>query len=256
MGFAKQSAPAVGQFSDAEWHVRVELAALYRALHRLGMTDLIYNHITCRVPGEDHAFLINSYGMMYSEVTASSLFKVDLDGNILLDPHNGYSFNPAGFVIHSAVHRGRHDVACVLHSHTRASMAVSAMQEGLLPISQQACKFDGSLSLHEFNGPVLDLSEQARLLRDLGDNNVMLLRNHGTLVCGTTIAATFLDAYFLEMACKVQVDVMAAGASIVIPSDAVRENTRRLYRQQSLDGQLEWQAMCRVMEASGEDYAV
>ena len=241
----------------------MELAALYRAMVRLGMTDLIYNHITLRVPGESNRFLINSYGMLYSEVTASSLFEIDLDGHVIADPGTGFGFNPAGFVIHSAVHSAREDIACVLHVHTRATMAVSAMREGLMPISQQACMFAGCMSYHDFNGPVLDLVERERLIRDLGRNDVMLLRNHGALVAGSTIAQTFLYAYFLELACKVQVDVMAAGRDIVVPSNQALENTRRLYsdimrnrEKVQLNGELEWCAMLRWLESEGAQYAV
>lgn len=245
--------PAIGA---TEWSIRVELAGLYRALAKLGMTDLIYNHITHQVPGEPGCFLINSYGMLYSEVTASSLYKIDISGNVLSDPDNGFSFNPAGFVIHSAIHAARDDIRCVLHTHTRASIAVSAMKTGLLPISQQACKFDDAISYHDFNGPVLDLTERERLVRDLGDNKVMMLRNHGTLVCGTTIAETFLNAYFLEFACKIQVDAMSASAELQIPPPEVQENSRRLYRRHDMDGKLEWQAMIRQLAVAGENYAI
>jgi ribulose-5-phosphate 4-epimerase/fuculose-1-phosphate aldolase len=249
--------------SGADWQARVELAALYRAMVRLGMTDLIYNHITLRVPGQRDRFLINSYGMLYSEVTASSLFEIDIDGNVTVDPGTGFGFNPAGFVIHSAVHSAREDLACVLHVHTRATMAVSAMRDGLLPISQQACMFDGCISYHDFNGPVLDPAERERLIRDLGGNDVMLLRNHGALVAGATIAQTFLYAYFLELACKVQVDVMVAGRDIVVPTHEALENTRRLYgdimrnkEKVQLNGELEWRAMLRWLEAERVQYAV
>jgi ribulose-5-phosphate 4-epimerase/fuculose-1-phosphate aldolase len=248
--------------STANWQARVELAALYRAMVRLGMTDLIYNHITLRLPGQHDRFLINSYGMLYSEVTASSLFEIDLDGNVTADPGTGFGVNPAGFVIHSAIHSARADIDCVLHVHTRATMAVSAMRDGLLPISQQACMFDGSIGYHDFNGPVLDLVERKRLIADFGQNDVMLLRNHGALVAGSTIAQTFLYAYFLELACKVQVDVMAAGAGMVIPTAEALENSRRLYREirhdkgkVKLNGQLEWNAMLRLLEADGVHYA-
>lgn len=249
--------------SDANWQARVELAALYRAMVRLGMTDLIYNHITLRVPGRNDRFLINSYGMLYSEVTASSLFEIDIDGKVTADPGTGFGVNPAGFVIHSAIHSAREDVACVLHVHTRATMAVSAMREGLLPISQQACMFDGCMSYHDFNGPVLDLAERQRLIEDFGGNDVMLLRNHGALVGAATIAQAFLYVYFLELACKVQVDVMAAGRDIVTPSDEALENTRRLYddimrnkEKVKLNGELEWSAMLRWLAAEGIQYAI
>jgi len=226
------------------------------------MTDLIYNHITLRMPGQSDRFLINSYGMLYSEVTASSLFEIDIDGNIHADPGTGFGINPAGFVIHSAVHSAREDLACVLHVHTRATMAVSAMRGGLLPISQQACMFYGCIGYHDFNGPVLDLAERQRLITDLGQHDVMLLRNHGALVAGASIPQTFLYAYFLELACKVQVDVMAAGGDMVMPSEEALEHTRRLYRnimhdkeKVQLNGELEWRAMLRMLDAEGVQYA-
>lgn len=239
----------------AEWEARVELAALYRALARLGMTDLIYNHITLRVPGEPGAFLINSYGMLYPEVTASSFYKIDIDGNVLSDPGNGFPLNPAGFVIHSAIHAARDDIHCVIHTHTRAASAVSAMADGLLPITQQASKFYGKVSYHDFDGPEVDMEERHRLVTDLGANNIMFLRNHGTLVCGATIAETFLDTYLLEIACKIQVDAIGSPAGLHMPSTAALDKSRRVFDAFSFDGLLEWNAMRRQLDAHGEDYA-
>jgi ribulose-5-phosphate 4-epimerase/fuculose-1-phosphate aldolase len=240
---------------DLEWEARIELAALYRALARLGITDLIYNHITLRVPNERGAFLLNSYGMLYSEVTASNLFKVDIDGKVLRDPKNGFPLNPAGFVIHSAVHSAREDIHCVLHTHTRAASAISCTAEGLLPLSQQASKFYGRVAYHEFNGPIVDMDERKRLVSDLGSLNVMFLRNHGTLVCGATIAETFLDTYLLETACKIQVDAMNCRGGLHLPSESALQNSRKIFDALKFDGLLEWNAMRRLLCASGEDYA-
>lgn len=241
---------------EAEWAARVELAALYRSMVRFGMTDHIYNHITLRVPGEPGHFLVNAFGMTYPEVTASSFYKIDHDGNVVLHPDNEFGLNRAAFVIHSAIHRARPDINCVMHTHTRATMAVSVMQEGLLPLTQQASRFTGRISYHDFFGPVVDLAEQDRLIADLGPKNqVMLLRNHGTLVCGRTIAEAFLNNYFLETACKVQVDAMRSGAKLVLPSAEVLAESIRVMEAYEQDGSLEWAAMLRTLDAAGENYA-
>lgn len=243
------------QVSDAEWQARIELAAFYRALAKLGMTDHIYNHITLRVPGEPGCFLVNSFGLTYPEVTASSLYKIDIEGNIKADPENGFGLNRAAFVIHGAIHGAREDLACVVHTHTRASVAVSIMEEGLLPLSQQACVVIGRIGYHEFYGPVVDLEERKKLVANLGAGQMMFLRNHGTLVCGRTIAETFVNTYLLETACKIQVDVMRSGARLVIPSQDIVDNTTRIIEEHKMDGTLEWAAMRRTLDAAGEDYA-
>ena len=241
--------------SEAEWAARVELAAFYRAVARMGWTDHIYNHITYRVPGEPNHFLVNAFGLTYPEVTASSLYKIDLDGNVILEPDGRFGLNRAAFVIHSAIHGARHDINCVIHTHTRATMAVSCMEEGLLPLTQQACRFTGKIGYHDFYGPVVDLAERRRLVEDLGPHDVMLLRNHGTLVCGRTVAEAFLNVYFLETACQVQVDVMRSGAKIVLPEPKVLEDTLRIMDEYEQDGSLEWRGMLRVLDAAGENYA-
>ena len=164
--------------SRDEWETRVNLAACYRLVHHYGMDDLVYNHISARVPGKEGHFLINAYGMTYDEITASSLMKIDFDGSVVQDSGTGYGINQAGFVIHSAVHRGRPDVACVIHTHTPAGMAVSAMKCGLLPLTQNAMFFSG-VGYHDYEGPAVDLDEQRRLVADLGRHVAMVLRNHG-----------------------------------------------------------------------------
>ena len=248
------------QVSEAEWAARVELAALYRALAKMGITDHIYNHITLRVPGVPDNFLVNAYGMTYPEVTASSFYKVDVDAKVVLDPENGYGHNPAAFLIHSTVHGARHDMNCVMHTHTRATIAVGAMKVGLLPLSQHAATFDGQVSYYRFNGPIVEAEEKAVLVRDLGPTNkVMFLRNHGTLILGETIAETFLNCYMLEMGCKIQVDAMSVGMDgLSIPSDEGRANSRRIIDKASQDifsGHLEWAAMRRMVDRDGTDYA-
>src|SRR4051812_49928299 len=177
--------------SREEWATRLDLAACYRLVHHYGMDDLVYNHISARVPGEEGHFLINAYGMTYDEITASSLVKIDFDGKIVQDSGTGYGINHAGFVIHSAVHRGRPDVACVIHTHTPAGMAISAMKCGLLPLTQNAMFFSG-VGYHDYEGPAVDLDEQKRLGRDLGGHAAMFLRNHGLLAGGATIPEGFI----------------------------------------------------------------
>ena len=241
--------------SPAEWDVRVQLAACYRLMDHFGMTDLIYNHITMRAPGPERHFLINSYGMLYSEVTASSLQKIDLDGNIVLDAETGYGINPAGYIIHSAVHAAREDAHCVIHTHTRATMAVSAMGEGLLPISQDAMLFYGNTSYHDFEGAALNPEERARLVADLGDNNVMLLHNHGSLTCGKDVPTAFSTAYHLESACRIQVDAMAS-RKLVMPPEAVSASLAAIIRKPGFElDKLEWQAMLRLLDKKDPSYA-
>jgi ribulose-5-phosphate 4-epimerase/fuculose-1-phosphate aldolase len=241
--------------SEAEWNTRVNLAASYRLIAHFGMSDLIYNHITARVPGSHTEFLINPYGMMYEEITASSLIKVDLDGNILFNVDENFSVNRAGYVIHSAVHAARHDVECVIHTHTRAGMAVSALECGLLPLTQMAMRFD-AVAYHDYEGVAVDLDEQSRLVKDLGECDVMILRNHGLLSVGKSIAEAFNAMYWLEMACRAQVDAMACNTALRVPSQAVVEKTNHLYRPQVRRpfGIMEWPAMLRLLDRRDESY--
>jgi ribulose-5-phosphate 4-epimerase/fuculose-1-phosphate aldolase len=212
--------------SAAEWDVRVDLAACYRLVARYGMTDLVYNHITARVPGPEHHILINAYGMLYEEITASSLIKVDLDGNVVARPEGlDYSVNAAGYVIHSAVHAARPDVGCVIHTHTRAGIAVSALDEGLLPLSQTAMRFHGQLAYHDYEGPAFNRGERDRLVADLGARNAMILRNHGLLACGPSIPQAFNVIYWLENACRIQVDTLGCNRPLRVPPTTVVEGT-------------------------------
>lgn len=240
--------------SPQEWQTRVELAACYRLIDRYGMTDLIYNHITAKVPGTDH-FLINLYGFLYKEITASSLVKIDLAGNILSKPDTDYGINKSGYVIHGAIHEARADVSCVIHTHTRAGMAVASMQCGLLPMTQTSIRFVGHLGYHDFEGPAINLDERVRLVRDLGPHDAMILRNHGLLTCGATIQQAFNTMYQLEMSCRAQVDAMAARTEITLPSQEVLEHTAHLYQPGTRRpyGVLEWPAMIRLLEAEGRN---
>jgi ribulose-5-phosphate 4-epimerase/fuculose-1-phosphate aldolase len=242
-----------GEVSAEEWQTRVDLAACYRLVDRYGMTDMIYNHITARVPGPEHHLLINLYGLTYREITASSLVKIDLDGEIVWKPDTDYGINKSGYVIHGCIHRARKDVACVLHTHTPAGMAVSAMKCGLLPLTQTSIRFVGHIGYHDYEGPATDLGERERLVRDLGPHDAMILRSHGLLTCGATIQQAFNTMYQLEMSCRAQVDAMAARTELLVPSEQILARTAHLYQPGTRRpyGILEWPAMLRLLAAEG-----
>jgi ribulose-5-phosphate 4-epimerase/fuculose-1-phosphate aldolase len=243
--------------SDEEWRIRCDLAALYRLVAHFRMTDLIYTHISARLPGPERHFLINQYGVLFDEMRASDLVKIDGDGSIVDQPNReSRVVNPAGFTIHSAVHQAREDLRFVVHTHSAAGMAVSAQQDGLLPITQIALKFYGRLAYHDYEGIALDLGERERLVRDLGPHNAMILRNHGTLVGGPTAAQTFNWVYFLELACKAQIAALGGGVPLVYPPEEVR---RRTERQANPEGhaqhvELAWEACLRLIEREPPDY--
>ena len=195
--------------SEEEWKVRVDLAACYRLVAMYGMSDLVYTHVTARVPGPEHHFLINPYGLMFDEITASSLIKVDSQCSKVID--SPFPVNPAGFVIHSCIHEVREDAGCVLHTHTRAGVAVSAQKGGVLPISQQSIIVLPSLAYHDYEGIALRDDERPRLQADLGHSNYLMLRNHGLLTVGRTVADAFVAMYLFENVCRIQVDAQAGG---------------------------------------------
>lgn len=232
-----------------EWALRVDLAACYRLIAHYGMDDLIYNHASARLPGADDHFLINSYGLMYEEMSASSLIRIDLDGKVVDPVEHAYGINRAGFVIHAAVHRARPDVGCVIHTHTPAGMAVSALECGLLPLAQTSMFFE-KVALHEYEGVAVDLAEQERLVRDLGDANAMILRNHGLLAMGPTIAEAFTALYWLERACQLQVMAMSCNTALHLPTPEVVERTNHLYKPQTRRpfGLMEWPALLRMLD--------
>ena len=238
------------QVSPEEWQLRVDLAACYRLVDVYGMTDLIYNHITLRIPGTEH-LLINLYGLLYKEITASSLVKIDVEGNILWKPDTSYGINKSGYVIHGAIHRARPDVKCIIHTHTRAGMAVASMQCGLLPLTQTGMRFVGHLGYHAYEGPAIDLAERERLVRDLGEHNALILDNHGLLTCSPSTGEAFNLMYNLELACRAQVDVMAARTELKMPAAEVLDKTADLYQPGTRRpyGVLEWHAMLRLLEA-------
>jgi ribulose-5-phosphate 4-epimerase/fuculose-1-phosphate aldolase len=239
-----------GKVSDAEWQTRVDLAACYRLVDRYDMADLIYNHITARIPGDDDHLLINLYGLLYKEITASNLVKIDLEGNILWKPDTDYGINKSGYVIHGAIHRARPDVKCVLHTHTRAGMAISSVKGGLLPMTQTSMRFHNHVGYHDYEGPAIDLAERERLVRDLGAHDALILRNHGLLTCGATIGQAFNTMYQLEWSCRAQVDAMAGG-EIRLPPQEVIAHTAHLYQPGTRRpyGVLEWHAMRRLLDA-------
>lgn len=240
--------------SDTEWDIRVNLAACYRLIAHFGLNELTYNHISARVPGPDDEILINSFGLMFHEVTASNLVKVDIGGNVLEDPL-GNGINEAGYVIHSAVHAGRPDVACVIHTHSAAGMAVSAQKQGLLPLSQNAMLFHGQLGYHDYEGIAVSLDERERLVRDLGDAGAMILRNHGLLTAGRSIAEAFNAMMFLELACKAQLAAMAGGAELNLPSEEAAETAARIYRENSLAAaERDWPALRRLADSIDGSY--
>jgi ribulose-5-phosphate 4-epimerase/fuculose-1-phosphate aldolase len=239
-----------GQVSEAEWSARVELAACYRLVDRYGMTDLIYNHITTRIAGTPH-LLINLYGLLYKEITASNLVKIDVEGNIISKPDTDYGINKSGYVIHGAIHKARSDVGCIIHTHTRAGMAVSAMKCGLLPLNQTSIRFHGHIGYHDYEGPAINTDERVRLVESLGPHNALILRSHGLLTCGPSVPEAFNTMYQLEMSCRAQVDAMAAQTELTVPSDDVLERTATLYRPETRRpyGILEWPAMLRLLDA-------
>lgn len=222
------SASPISAFPDnaVEWDIRVELAALYRLVALNGWDDAIFTHISARIPGKDHHFLINPYGQFFEEITASSLVKVGMDGKIIGE--SPYAVNPAGFTIHSAIHMARPDARFVIHLHANAGVAVAAQAEGLLPLSQHALIVMPHLAYHDYEGIALNLDERERIVSDLGSRNLMILRNHGTLAVGETAAQAWLNIYYLEKACQQQVAALSAGTSgILFAPDSAQEEVRR-----------------------------
>ena len=236
------------QVSAQEWEQRQNLAACYRLVADRGWDDLVFTHISARVPGQGHHFLINPYGMMFEEITASSLVKIDLDGRKVMDsPHD---VNPAGFTIHSAIHAAREDAVCVMHLHTRDGVAVAAQREGVLPISQQSMIVLNSLAYHDYEGIALEADEKPRLVRDLGDRDFLMLRNHGLLTVGDSIGTAFLNMYLFQSTCAIQLRAQAGGGELieVAPDiiDAGRKQWKAVTRKG--DGMLAWPALLRRLD--------
>ncbi len=246
---------------QAERRLRVELAAVYRLVAHFRMTDLIFTHISARLPGPEHHFLINPYGLLFEEITASSLVKINLAGEVL-EP-SPYGVNPAGFVIHSAVHAARPDALCVLHTHTRAGCAVAAQRGGLLPVNQMSLEFYGHVGYHDYEGIALNLDEQQRLVADLGEHPVLILRNHGLLTVGRSPAEAFLRMHYLQRACEIQLDAQAGGADLQLPPPEICERTARQFRgtagddlpgDPDADLALVWAALLRLLDRVAPGY--
>jgi ribulose-5-phosphate 4-epimerase/fuculose-1-phosphate aldolase len=238
--------------NPVEWEQRVNLAACYRLVEHFGWTELIYTHISARVPDEPGHFLLNRFGLLFDEVTASNLIKVDLDGNLVEEPDA--PMHKAGFVIHSAIHAGRDDVDCVIHTHSKAGVAVAAMKEGLLPLSPHAQLFFGRVSYHDYEGLAVDIDERQRLIRDLGTNPVMILRNHGLLAVGPSIPLAFSNLFNLQFACETQVLAMAGGAALNLPPAGVPERTAALAIAPEAPFGTEWAGLLRKLDRTDPSY--
>lgn len=243
------------QVSAEEWKLRVDLAAAYRLVALFGWDDLVFTHISARVPGPEHYFLINPYGMMFDEITASSLVKIDLNGNKVMD--STYDINPAGFTIHSAIHAAREDALCVMHTHSINGVAVSAQKEGVLPISQQASVVLSSLGYHHYEGIALREDEKPRLVADLGENNFFMLRNHGLLTVGNTVADAFLFMYLFEAACMIQIRAQSGGGELISIDPRIIAGVKAATQQvtKNAGGSLAWPGLLRRLDRRNPGYA-
>jgi ribulose-5-phosphate 4-epimerase/fuculose-1-phosphate aldolase len=240
--------------SEEEWKLRVDLAAAYRLVALYGWDDLIFTHISARLPGPDHHFLINPYGMTFDEVSASSLVKIDLEGNKLME--SPYEINPAGFVIHSAIHAARDDAKCVLHTHSINGVAVSATKQGVLPISQQSIFVLSSLAYHDYEGVALHDGEKPRLVRDLGDKSFLMLRNHGILTVGTSIADAFLFMYLFEACCTIQIRAQSTQSELIPVDPKIVAGATMAAKQvtRSAGGGLAWPGLLRKLDRLDRSY--
>ena len=240
--------------SAEEWQLRVDLAAAYRLVAAYGMSDLVFTHISVRIPGPDHHFLLNPYGLMFDEITASSLVRIDQAGNKVSE--SAFPINPAGFTIHSAIHQARADITCVLHTHTRAGIAVSSQKHGVLPISQQSTFVLSSLAYHAYEGVALRDEEKPRLQAALGQATFLMLRNHGLLTVGRTVADAFLSMYTFENTCRIQVDALAGGTALIEVDPLIMQGMPQVIKQvAALQGStLVWPALLRKLERMDPGY--
>ncbi len=243
------------QVSEQEWAIRVNLAAAYRLVALYGWDDLVFTHISARVPGPEHHFLINPYGMMFEEITASSLVKIDLDGRKVMD--SPYEINPAGFTIHSAIHAARPDATCIMHTHSLNGVAVSAQKNGLLPISQQSSLILSSLAYHDYEGIALRDDEKPRLVADLGDKTFFMLRNHGLLTVGAQPADAFLAMYLFEAACLIQLRAQAGGGELLHIPQPVLDSAAMAAQMvtRGMGGALAWPGLLRKLDRRNPGYA-
>lgn len=249
------------QISAEEWRVRVDLAACHRLAELNGFSEIVWNHITARVPGESGRFLINLFGLSFDEVTASNLVTLNEDGEVIVpamtadgEVIDSSASNFTGFVIHSAIYDQRDDVNCVMHSHSEAGLAVSALEEGFVPMTQSGFQFYDQVSYHEYEGLSLDLGERERLVANLGDNPVMILRNHGLLTTGSSVAQAYVRMYFLELSCRTQINVRMTGQPLHLPPKEVREHAARQYESSSSAGRHEWPALLRKLDSIDPSY--
>ena len=239
-------------FSQEEWLNRVNLAACYHLADYFQMSDIIWNHITSKTSNEKETFLINPFGLRYDEITASNLVEVTPEGKVI---NSDSSINDTGYIIHGAIHRARKDIACVMHTHSRAGLAVSCFEDGLQPIIQDAAIFYNRVSYHDWEGMSTESEECERLSKSLGKNNVMILRNHGLLTCGTTIAEAFMLMYYLDRACKNQIDTMSTGMKLNVPSDNIMEFAAGQYDDPRFKlGKHEWPALLRLLDDNKSIY--
>ena len=254
MSTAAENESVKNQVSSEEWALRVNLAACYRLIAMFGWDDLIFTHISARVPGPDEHFLINAYGLMFEEMTASSLVKVDLEGEIVLE--TPYFVNPAGFTIHSAIHAARDDAGCVLHTHTRAGVAVSAQKDGLLPLSQVSLFPYASLAYHDYEGIALNEDGKPRLFADLGNRNFLILRNHGLLTVGPSVPDAFLFMYALETACQTQLAAQSGGGELIHVNRAIVDGIQAQIDQvlKGFGGELAWPGLLRKLDRQDTSY--
>ncbi|MCK1573894.1 class II aldolase/adducin family protein [Bradyrhizobium sp. 174] len=238
-----------------EWKIRCDLAAAYRLIAHFGMDDLIGTHLSARLPGKEHRFLLNPYGLMFDEVTASSLVVIDPAGNAV-EGKEQCKINAAGFTIHSAVHMSRADAACVVHTHTVAGMAIAAQEQGLLPLNQKSMCFYGGVAYHDYEGFAVDLDERERLVRDLGDKDAMILRHHGLLAIGRTIGEAFLNMYLLEQSCRIQLGATQGGQKITLPSMNVAAHAAAQFKEIGYNTDpLPWEALKRRLDRISPAYA-
>lgn len=247
-------APPPADHVPTERELREDLAAAYRLVALFGMSDLVFTHLSVRLPGEGHRFLVNPYGLLFEEITASSLVEVDADGEPRQE--TAWPVNPAGFVIHSAIHRARADAHCVMHTHTLAGMTVAAQEGGLLPLNQMSIEFHDDVAVHGYEGIAADdnLDERDRLVRDLGPRHALILRNHGLLTVGRTVAEAFYLLYYLEQACRIQVAAQSTGVPLAIPPEAVVVRTAAQFNSDGARGWLPWQALRRKLDREQPEY--
>ena len=241
------------QVSEEEWEVRCSLAASYRMAAQLGWDDLIFTHFSVRVPGPEHHFIINPFGLFFEEITASSLLKVDLGGNLVMP--SDYLFNPAGFVIHGAIHSGREDALCIMHTHTVEGMAVASQERGLLPLTQTSLSVGSDLAYHDYEGIVLDAPERERLLPNIGEKNNVIFKNHGLMAIGRSVGAAFLRLFTLQKACEAQIMAQAGGGGLLTLSQEVQDrvHTQVLFTEEILNT-LNWQAIIRKADRDFPNY--